>query len=123
MYKQLILLLALSLVGAARLSAMEDPVPIPVIEETPSPFPIPRTPNVPQIGCEYDVDLYLLTCCLTYVTGTTHTELENLDTGEYHEDDFVGSGVFYIPFSCSSGYWRITLILENTETYVGFFYL
>ena len=124
MYKKIIILLSLFLAGAMQLAAKQDPEGFPIVEKglNPNP-PIPRTPSTVQIGCEYDLSFQQITAYLSGVTGTTEVVWENLDTGESYDDQLVGSGVFYLPFSCSSGLWRITFTLQSGAVYSGQFEL
>lgn len=106
------------------LAAKQDPEGFPIVEKglNPNP-PIPRTPSIVQIGCEYDLTLHQITTYLSGVTGTTGVVWENLDTGESCGNELIGSGVFHLPFSCSSGLWRITFTLQNGAVYSGQFEL
>jgi len=119
MYKQFTLMLLLSLVGTARLAAMQDPVPIPVVEQLPSSNPIPRSPSNTRIDCEYDSSTLTLVAFLTNVSGSTSVKLENLDSGSYYLNELTGSGSFYLPFSGESGLWQITFTLEDGRVFVG----
>lgn len=123
MYKQIILLLILSLVGTTRLAAMQDPVPIPVVEQLPSSNPIPRNLSDVRIECEYSMSLNTMVAYLTNITGYTSVKFENLDSGYYYLYELIGSGTFYFPFSGASGLWQITFTLEDGRVFVGEFEL
>ena len=107
-----------------QLAAKQDPEGFPIVEKglNPNP-PIPRTPSIVQISCEYDLSFQLITAYLSGVTGTTEVVWENLDTGESFDDELIGSGVFYLPFSCTSGLWQITFTLQSGAVYSGQFVL
>lgn len=122
MYKKLFLTL-LPLLGTIQLVAKQDSNPILILEQEMSSVTKPRTPSTVQIGCEYDLSFQQITAYLSGVTGTTEAVWENLDTGESHDDQLVGSGVFYLPFSCTSGLWRITFTLQSGTVYSGQFEL
>lgn len=122
MYKKLFLSL-LPLIWVVQLAAKQDPVLVPILDQASTSNPIPRTPSIVQISCEYDLSFQLITAYLSGVTGTTEVVWENLDTGESFDDELIGSGVFYLPFSCTSGLWQITFTLQSGAVYSGQFVL
>ncbi len=122
MYKKILLLL-LPLIGATQLAAKQDPVLVPILDQQSTSNPLPRTPSSFCIGCLYDLSFQIIAASLSGVTGTTEVVWENLDTGESYDEELTGSGVFYLPFSCTSGLWRITFTLQNGAVYSGQFEL
>ena len=116
MYKKTFLLL-LPLIGATQLAAKQDPVLVPILDQQSTSNPLPRTPSKICIECVYDLSSEIIATSLSGVTGTTEVVWENLDTGESYDEELIGSGVFYLPFSCSFGLWRITFTLQNGAIY------
>ena len=55
--------------------------------------------------------------------GTVQVRLDNLGDGSYVSSMVAGTGTAMIPFSCTSGLWRITITLITGEVYVGEFTL
>lgn len=53
--------------------------------------------------------------------GNIQFELENLDDYSYLSGSIAGTGTAMIPFSCSTGHWRLTLTLMGGDEYVGEF--
>lgn len=113
----------LPLIGANQISVKQDSNPIIILEQETSSTPRPRIPSIIQIRGEYDLSSEIIATSLSGVTGTTEVVWENLDTGESYGDELMGSGVFYLPFSCTSGLWRITFTLQNGAVYSGQFEL
>lgn len=54
-------------------------------------------------------------------SGNVQYELENLDDHAYLSGSVVGAGAALIPFSCSSGHWRLTLTFAGGNEFVGEF--
>ena len=53
--------------------------------------------------------------------GQVQVQLENLDDGSSVSTSVAGTGSALIPFSCSSGLWRMTLTLSGGVVYIGEF--
>ena len=53
--------------------------------------------------------------------GTVQFQLENLNDSSFLSGSIVGTGLAMIPFSCSSGQWRLTLTLSSGDEYIGEF--
>ena len=71
----------------------------------------------------YDTDLNILSVSALYNVGEVNVVIENLTTGEYAEYSFDSSQPEYFPISGNTGFWRITLMLENGALYYGEFVL
>lgn len=55
--------------------------------------------------------------------GQVHVQLQNLDDGTCVSSFVIGTGSAMIPFSCSSGTWKMTVALSNGADCVGWFVL
>lgn len=55
--------------------------------------------------------------------GQVHVQLQNLDDGTCVSTSVIGTGSAMIPFSCSSGTWKMTVALSDGADYVGRFLL
>ena len=99
-------------------------VPIPIIREGEyHPSTGPKSPSLIRIQAYYD-------CVTSEIVVTTQNAgtyitvfVENLVSGEESLKVISGSGVSYIPISGNSGFWQITLFLDDGSVYAGFFSL
>jgi hypothetical protein len=55
--------------------------------------------------------------------GNVQYQLENLDDNTCLSGSVAGTGVAVIPFSCTTGQWRIILTLVSGDVYIGEFTL
>lgn len=84
---------------------------------------IGRPRSMSLFSAYYDTDLNILSVSALYNVGEVNVVIENLTTGEYAEYSFDSSQPEYFPISGNTGFWRITLMLENGALYYGEFVL
>lgn len=83
----------------------------------------PRVPALVPFSAVVDADLCIVFVSSVYDAGEITAVLENYSTGERGLYTFDASDTAVLPFSGDSGFWRITLTLEDGADYVGEFEL
>lgn len=70
-----------------------------------------------------DLSVGLAVLNFTSNLGNAQVRLENLNTGDYASDEIVANNTVIIPFSCSSGQWKVTISVSGGSIYIGHFEL
>ena len=119
----LLFVFVLSIGVAARPVSSADTLDIPVRVSKPGGH-VTRTPDLIPFSCVADTEMQMIGFSFQFDIGDVIIEIENLTTGDYSQttiDSSIGGSV--IPFSASSGSWRITISLESGVVYIGEFYV
>ena len=121
MKKSILLAFAMSLVAILPLCAKEETKDIPIRSSNPDGL-IFRSPVEEPILCSVDTDALYISVSFLLDLGYVTIEVENTTTGEY-ASSVVNSALLYsiLPFTGSSGNWRITFTLSSGDIYVGEF--
>lgn len=87
------------------------------------PSSTPKSPSSIQLEAFYDIINTEIVIMANNAGRYISASIENVITGEQSSLSISGSGVNYIPISGASGYWTVTLVLENGAIYYGAFIL
>ena len=116
------LLLAVTTLASPIGITMGDPLDIPIHPED-GQEDIGRPRNTSLFSVTLDTEMSILFVSALYYVGDVIVRIENFTTYEIIETSFNSAVSSYIPISGNSGNWRITLMLDNGDLYVGDFLL
>lgn len=123
------LTLCLSLMVSPNLRGQIPPsdtsqVPIPIIKEGDyHPSTGPKSPSLVKIQAYYDCATHEIVVTAQKAGICINVCVENHFSGEDFLQTIPGNGVSYIPISGSSGFWQLTLYLDDGAVYIGEFSL
>ena len=98
----------------------DDPIIIPLSGDE---IPLPDVDGRPRTSTGFyaaiDTDLNLFLISATSDCGDVVLTLENLSTGAYYSTSFDYYHPLSIPLLSTSGWWRVTLTLDNGNIFYG----
>ena len=101
----------------------DDPAQILIIIEIKDEHPsgIPKSPAAVSLQAYFDCTTSEIVVTAQNAGACINVCVENLVSGEQSLQAISGNGVSYIPISGNSGFWQITLYLDDGAVYVGEF--
>lgn len=97
-------------------------VPIPIIKEGDyHPSTGPKSPSLVKIQAYYDCATHEIVVTAQNAGIYINVCVENLVSGDEFLQSISGTGVSFISISGTSGFWQITLYLDDGAVYIGNF--